>query len=317
VFTVAGVAVSTVILVIGIAMKDWLDFIVDHQFGRVDRSDIHVDFVVERPRATVHEVAALEGVRRAEGILQFGAELRNGWRKKTVLVLGLPADSRLYRIYDTSGKRVALPTNGLVVPESGLTVYATREFLTGFLGETGVVNGALVKAEPEVVHALAGTLDDMPGVQAVTTTGAILGGFEETVSEMMLISVLILSLFAGVIAFAVIYNSSAVSIAEQERDLACMCSLGFEREAVAQVATNDIMPLGLMGIIVGLPLGILSCHGLARLYETDIYKLPVVIEPDTYATVVALVLVFQFVARWVCRRRVYRIDIVRRLKTLE
>ncbi|MHC5035224.1 MAG: ABC transporter permease, partial [Planctomycetota bacterium] len=277
-----------------------------------------------------------------------------GWRKKTVLVLGLPADSRLYRIYDTSGKRVALPTDGLVIPERvaralaltkgssvlvdpylrdkdeaaavvrsvvdeyiGLTVYATREFLTGFLGETGVVNGALVRADPRAVPVLAGALDDMPGVQAVTTTGAILGGFEETFSEMMLVSVFILSLFAGVIAFAVIYNSSSVSIAEQERDLACMCSLGFEREAVAQVGTNDIMPLGLIGIIVGLPLGVLSCHGLARLYETDIYKLPVVIEPDTYATVVALVLVFQFVARWVCRRRVYRIDIVRRLKTLE
>ena len=108
-----------------------------------------------------------------------------------------------------------------------------------------------------------------------------------------------------------------MSIAEQERDLACMCSLGFERESVAQVATNDIMPLGLLGTAVGLPLGVLVCHGLSRLYETDLFKLPVVMQPDTCGTVIALVLVFQLVARWVCRRRVHRINIIRRLKTME
>jgi len=315
---------------------------------------LHVDFVTERRKAAVLDVASLQGVRRAEGILQFGAELRNGWRKKTVLVLGLPADSSLYRIYDTAGRRVPLPTDGLVIPERlarklhlsrgasvlmdpylkdkderfaevravvdqyiGVTVCATQQFLSELLGEPGAVNGTLIRSEPDALATVTSELDDVPAVRAVTATGAILGGFEETVSDLMRVSTFVLGLFAAIIAFAVIYNSSTVSIAEQERDLACMCSLGYERDTVAQVATNDIMPLGLLGTAVGLPLGVLVCHGLSRLYETDIYKLPVVIKPATYATVVATVLVFQLVARWLCRRRVYRIDIVRRLKTLE
>jgi putative ABC transport system permease protein len=352
--TVGGVAVAVVILMLGTAMKDWMDYIIHFQFNLVDRSDLHVNFATERSRAAVFDLASVAGVRRAEGILQFGAELRNGWRTKTVLVLGLPQGSRLYRIYDTRGRRVRLPEDGLVVPERlakalglspgsrvlmdpylrdkderfatvravvdqyiGLSVFTTREFLAELLGESGAVNGSLIRAEPGAIGPLAGELDDIPGVQAVTATGAILGGFEETVSDLMRLSVFILGFFAAVIAFAVIYNASSVNIAEQERDLACMRSLGFEQEAVAQVATNDIMPLGLIGTCVGLPLGVLLCHGLSRLYETDLYKLPVVIEPDTYAIVVALVLVFQLAARWVCRRRIRKIDIVRRLKTLE
>jgi putative ABC transport system permease protein len=315
-FTLAGVAISVVILVIGTAMADWMDFIINYQFGLVDRSDIHVDFATERHRAAVFEVASAEGVRRAEGILQFGAELRNGVRKKTVLVLGLPAESRLYRVHDTEGRPVRLPPDGLVIPDRlarslgvtkgatvfvdpylrdkderpavvravvdqfvGLSVYTTREFLADLLEESKAVNGALIEAESAALAPLIGRLDDIPGVKAVTATGAILRGFEETTKDLMRLSTVILGLFAGIIAFAVIYNSSTVSIAEQERDLACMCSLGFERGAV--------------------------------------YKLPVVIEPDTYAKVVLAVLVFQLVARWACRRRVHRIDIVRRLKTLE
>jgi len=113
--TLMGVALAVVILLIGTAMTDWMDYIMHYQFNLVDRSDVHVDFVAERPRAAVLDVAALQGVQRAEGILRFGAELRNGWRKKTVLVLGLPADGRLYRIYDAPLK--GRPRSDGPVPE--------------------------------------------------------------------------------------------------------------------------------------------------------------------------------------------------------
>ena len=353
-FTTAGVAVAVVILLVGFAVTDWMNFIIDFQFGRVDRSDLHVEFVTERSHAAVLDVASQQGVRTAEGVLQFGAELRNGWRKKTVLVMGLPPDSRIYHVYDTNGRLVAMPQDGLVVPRRvaklldlsrgsslimdpyvkdkharpavvravveqyiGLTVYASADYLSAFLKDPGAVNGALVLTEPGRTEGLAAELDDLPGVRSSSETRDILGGFQETVSGLMTLTSVILTLFAGIIAFAVIYNSSAVSIAEQSRDLACMCSLGFERESVAQVGTSDIMPLGLLGTAVGLPLGMLACYGLARLYETDLYTMPVIFEPGSVAMVVALVLVFQLVARWVCRRRVLRIDIVRTLKSRE
>jgi len=353
-FTAAGVMVSVVILLVGSGTMDWVYFIMDHQFGLVDRADLHVDFAVERPPAALHELGSLPGCLTAEGVFQFGAQLRNGWRKKNVLVMGLPADSRLYTVRDTAGRRVPLPEDGLIVTERvaraldvtaggrvsvdpylrdgderpaavrgvstqymGLTVYARREFLERWLGHGPAVNGALLAAEADARDDLARRVSDLPGVRSVTATGTILGGFEESFAEMMDVTVLILSFFSGVIAFAAIYNASTVSIAEQERDLACMASLGYEREDVAQAATGDIMPLGLIGIAAGLPLGARLCRWIADFYESDLYKLPSDIRAATYLRVVVLVLVFQLVARWACRRRVRRIDIVRRLKTME
>ncbi|NIM71594.1 MAG: FtsX-like permease family protein, partial [Xanthomonadales bacterium] len=84
-FSVFGVAVATMMLVVGATTMDYFDWLIAYQFGQVDRSDVRVDFANERPEAAVLEIEKVEGVRRAEGILQVGGQLRNGWRTKYVV----------------------------------------------------------------------------------------------------------------------------------------------------------------------------------------------------------------------------------------
>jgi len=353
-FGILGVATSTLMLVLGAMGRDYFAWMMDYQFGKVDRADARVTFLSEMPETAVHEIASVEGVRHAEGVFQFGAELSNGWRKKVVGIMGLPPGSRLYHVYDTEGRRIRLPEDGLIIPERlarelqltrgarvtvdpylkdkdecratvravidqyiGLNVYADRRYLARLIGEGPLVNGAMLTVKQDVLEPVMDRLDDIPGVTAVTSTRSLLESFAESVAGMMMTMSLVQTLAAAIIAFAVIYNAASVSIAEQERDLACMCSLGYDREDVARAATNDIMPVGLIGILVGLPLAYLAGIGLARAYETDLYKLPVLVYPETYARAVVLILVFLLVSRWMSRRRVYKINIVRRLKTRE
>ena len=353
-FTIVGVAVSTVILILGMSSSDMFDYIIDYQFGKVDVADTHLDFRIERPLSAVHEVSKVQGVRRAEGIFQFGADVMNDWRKKTVLVMGLPADSRLYIVRDQHGRPVRLPDDGLIIPERlarimalrrgdnllldpylrdiderparvaavvkqylGLTVFATRDYLNQVMGQARTVNGALVLAHPGQLAAATDELNDVPAIIAITNTRAVLRGLQETTADMSRVSTGVLTMFAGIIAFAVVYNSASVTIAEQARDLACLRGLGYDSEDVASIGTNSIMPLGLLGALLGLPLGNLMWHGLARAWETDLYRLPVVIRARTYIVAAGLVLVFQLIARWACRRRIYRLDIVRTLKSRE
>ncbi|MFW6189776.1 MAG: FtsX-like permease family protein [Planctomycetota bacterium] len=353
-FSVFGVAVAMMMLVVGVSMNDFFEWIMDYQFGTVDRSDARVDFAVEEPEAAALEIAKLDGVHRAEGILQVAGELRNGWRKKYVALMGLPRQSRLYRVFDTDGNRIPLPKDGLLVPKRvaemmhlsrgdtvmldpylkdkderpavvrgvveqyiGLELYADREYLARLLRDGPLVNGAVCSLDRGRTEAVMGRMDDLPGISAVSSTRRILSNFREQVKGLMNVAILIQTVAAAIIAFAVIYNATAVSIAEQERDLACMASLGYEREDVARIATNDIMPLGIIGIIIGAPAAYAACLGIARAYETELYKLPVVIYPQTYLRAAVLVLVFLLLARWVSKRRVHGIDIVRRLKTRE
>ncbi len=353
-FCIFGVAVSMMMLVIGATTMDFFEWIIDYQFEKVDRSDIRVDFALEQPDAAVLEIAAVEGVQHAEGVFSFGAEIRNGWRKKLVVVQGLSADSRMFRLFDTDGNRVSLPRDGLLLPERvavklgvtkgstlmidpylrdkderpavvrgvidtylGIDVYADRRYLAELMEDGPVVNGVLVDAGSGTLDSIMDRLDDLPGVAAVTSTRSILRSFVESVTEMINVAVVIQTLASAIIAFAVIYNATAVSIAEQERDLACMRSLGYDQDDVAHIATNAIMPLGLIGIAIGTPMAYLASIGIAKSFETDLYKLPVVVNPVTYARSAVLVLIFLLVARWLSARRVFRIDMVKRLKTME
>lgn len=352
--TILGVAASAVILLLGLANNDFFDAIIDYQFDLVQRADLRVELATERGRAALFDITGVPGVRGAEPVYEFGAELRNGRRKKTVLVMGLPPESRLYHVYAGKGRRVRLPSEGLLIPRRvadelalrpgqkahldpyvrgadevetivrgateeylGLTVYARLDYLGRLIGSAGAMSGALVDAEPGRTPEVIARLDDIPGVTAVTATRTFLKAFEESMSDLIQASNFILTLFAATVAFAVIYNASSVNIAEQERDLACLCSLGYDREDVARIATNDIMPLGVVGLAVGLPLGYLMCVGLSKYYTTDIYKLPVVANPRTYVLVAVMLLVFQLISRGVCARRARNIDIVARLKSRE
>jgi len=352
--TVVGVTAATVILIVGLTTLDFFVFLMEFQFNMVDRSDLHVDLISERPASAVAEIGGLDGVRRAEGILQYGFELRNGWRKKTVLVMGLPSDGELHAVYDSARRRLTIPEEGFLVPDRlakmlevsrgsriiadpyvrgkdevpacvegvaeqfvGLTVYADRRYLCDLLGEAEMVNAVLATVDEPKFEHVVDELDGMPGVSGAVANRRIMEGLEETVQSMMNIMTFALSAFAAVIAFAVIYNSSAINVSERERELASMRAQGLGSEEVARIGTDDIMPLGVLGIVLGVPLGRLACSGVARLYETDIYKMPAVTYPRTYVIAVALVVVFLLASRRICKRRVARIDIIRALKTRE
>jgi len=354
VLTLLGVVIATVILIMGMSSSDFFEYIIDFQHRKVDVSDLHVDFVTERPPEAVREVARLDGVRCAEGVLQYGFEFENAWRKKTVLVQGLERDGALLRVYDTRGERIRVPEEGFLVPDRlakglgattgsrvtvdpyvkgkdereatlravadqyiGLTAYADRAYLCELLGEGDMVNGALLRVEEDKLDKVIEELDDMPGVSASVSNRRILQGIRESMAKMIAIAVTAQTLFAGLIALAVIYNSSTISISERERELASFRALGFDVDQVTRIATNDIIPLGLLGIAIGLPLGRLLMGGIARLYETDLFKVPAVISPKTYFSAALAVFVFLVISRIVCKRKVVRIDIVRALKTRE
>ncbi len=353
-FSAGGVAVAMMILVVGRTTNDFVDFIIEHHFGKVELADVRVEFVNERPESAAYDVRHVDGVRRVEGIYQIGADLRKAWRTKFVAILGLPRENRLYRVLDRSGARTRVPPQGLIVPRMladrldlrpgdtvgldpfvedlderdavvrgvvdeymGMNVYADRKHLARLLGKGPMLTGAMATVERRRLKQVMDSLDDLPGVRAVTATGQTLESFMESVEELIGVAVLVQTIAGAVIAFAVIYNASSVSIAEQERDLACMHSLGYSRRQVADIATHEVMPLGLIGVILGVPLAILVSHIIADAFETDLYRLPMVVRPVTYLTCAVLVLCFLFISRWLVRRRVYRIDIVRRLKTRE
>ncbi|MCD6386390.1 ABC transporter permease [Candidatus Sumerlaeota bacterium] len=122
---------------------------------------------------------------------------------------------------------------------------------------------------------------------------------------------------SGIIAFAIIYNSSTISIMERTRELATLRVMGFTLKEVSKIIFYENYLLSLIGLILGYPFGMLICRLLVIAYETELYEWPYYIQGKTFFLTALFIAVFVTVANFMSRRRLKRIDLLEALKTRE
>ena len=94
-------------------------------------------------------------------------------------------------------------------------------------------------------------------------------------------------IFAGIIAFGVVYNAARISLSERSRELASLRVLGFTRGEISSILLGELAVLTLSS----LPLGAVIGYGLGQVimvaFENEVYRLPSSTSPATIAWVVS------------------------------
>ena len=160
-------------------------------------------------------------------------------------------------------------------------------------------------ANPERVKI--GTVDKDKSIEA----------FFETAGNQLLTWALINTFLAGSIAVGVVYNSARIALAERSRELASLRVLGFRRAEVSYILLGEIAVLTLAAIPVGFFIGRYLCAFMVTTFQTDLFRIPVVIQPSTYSYAAGVVLVASVISGLIVRRRVDHLDLVAVLKTRE
>ena len=136
---------------------------------------------------------------------------------------------------------------------------------------------------------------------------------EETVYIMIFFNVL----FSGIIAFGVVYNTARISLSERSRELATLRVIGFTRAEISFILLGELAVLTLAAVPLGLGLG----YGLAALmvaaFDTELYRIPLIVTTRTFAVAAITVLTAAAVSGLIVRRRLDRLDLVAVLKTKE
>lgn len=350
-----AVMISCGLLIIGFFMLDGMDYLMRFQFEISQRQDARVNFIVERGQDAVREVARYEHVREAEPQLQYPFEMRNGWYKKDVVIIGLPQGGRLQRLIDSNENEVAVPETGLVLSERlaydlgaqigdsitikplygkvdveravpvkkivqqyfGASAYMSLDALSDVLDEEMAVNAVLVRMDRGTERTLTERVRDVPGVATVEIRRDAHENLKETLGQQMAVSSVTTILFAGIIAFSVIYNVTTVSLAERERELASLRILGFSRQEVGRVLYRENFMTGAIGLALGVPFGMLACRGLIEAFNTELYRLPFYIDTSTIFVAIGLTISFIVFANLAVRRKLVRLDLVEVLKSRE
>ena len=349
-----AIAVSGSLLVVGLFTLDSIDVMLDAQFYHAQRYDALVTFVEPLSASASGDVDRLPGVRLAEGFRGIAARMRAGPRDRYVSVLGVDGSGELLQVLDGFEDVVALPPEGLVMSRKlgellavgpgdvveldvlegqrpvkqatvsrllddymGINVYMDRDAVHRLMREERVLSGAFLKTDPVGARALYQRLRETPAVAGVAVKQAMLDNFQETLDQSIGISRTVMIIFASIIAFGVVYNTARVALSERARELATLRVLGFTRAEIARILFGEWAVVTLVAQPLGMIIGTALAALVVRAFNTEVYRLPLLIAPRTYLFAMTTVIVAAVVSSLVVRRRLDHLDLIAVLKTRE
>lgn len=352
--SILGIALAVAVLVVGRYSFDALDYIIEVHFRTAQREDATITFNNPRTSRARFDVTHLPGVLRAETFRTVPARLRFEHRAKRVAILGIRPEGELRTLLDRSLMKVDLPAEGLMLSAKlaevlgaepgdivtvevlegerpvrrvpvvrlvdewiGMSAYMDFTALNRLMREGETVSGAYLELDPAAATELYRLIKRTPAVAGSAFRERMLESFQETVAKSLTISTTLLIVFACVIAFAMVYNSARVALSERGHELASLRVLGFTRREVSLMLLGEQTLLTLAGIPLGSAIGIGICAMLAELMNTELYRMPLILRPRTFAFAFLVIAAAVVLSGILILRRLYHLDLVRVLKTRE
>jgi putative ABC transport system permease protein len=352
--SIVGIGLGGAIMIVGMFSLDGMDEMLEIQFNVAQRQDITVTFVEPLSAAAGYEIARLPGVVHSEPLRAVPAMLRYGHRSRQTAITGVSAGARLNRVIDASLRPVRLQEEGLILSDKlarllgavrgdvvtvevlegarpvrrvvvsdvveeymGMSAYMELDALRRMMREGDLLSGAFLQVDDGQVDELYSRLKALPAVAGVTLKKAAVDSFNATVKDMLAVSIAFNVLFAAIIAFGVVYNTARITLSERSHELASLRVLGFTRAEISFILLGELAIITLISV----PVGLLFGYGLAALtvsgFETEVYRIPLLVSPRVYAYSAITVLVSAAISSFVVRRRLDTLDLIEVLKTRE
>jgi putative ABC transport system permease protein len=210
-----------------------------------------------------------------------------------------------------------IPVVSFVRQFIGVAAYMELEALNRVLREGDAISGAYVAADSLHLESIYRELEEMPRVAGTVVRKNAIESFLETMAGTILIFTFINTILAGTIACGVVYNSARIALSERSRELASLRVLGFTRAEVSYILLGELAVLTLAAIPVGFLVGRGLCEIIVAGLQSDLYRIPLVLEARTYAFAATVVLVATVLSGLYVRRNLDRLDLVAVLKTEE
>jgi putative ABC transport system permease protein len=352
--TAVGMALAVAIVVFGGFTADALARVVDVRFQRQEREDLSVILAHARSLEHWDGIEKLPGIRLAEPYRAVPVRVHVAGRVQDATLMGLEQASRLRRIVGMRYNTMSVPPDGVVMSDwmatrsgirrgdplaleiregrrrivtthvaglidepLGTYLYMDLHQLGRLLDEPHTFSAVNVLADPAREQELFVVLKRAPQVMGVDFRKYSIANFramgDDTVAFIRRIEIV----FAVIIAFGVVYNTTRIALAERAHELATFRVLGFTRREISAILLGEVGALAVPAIPLGCALGYALSAFLSVALSSDLFRFPLVLEPRTYAFGVAVFLVASAGSALVVRRRLDRLDLVAVLKARE
>ncbi len=328
-------AVSTGLIVSALSNYDALNYLMWYTFDKVSHEDVNVRLRDPKGWRAAAEARRMPSVASAEPQLAAECDLSNGVSEKRIVVRGLPPGGRLCTPLDRRGAPVRPPEAGLILSKKvsqilhagpgdvicirpligrrrkvrapivgvvdtflGLSAYADIRYLSRLIGEEYAANTLLFARYPGLGdRGFLRELKRRPAITAIGERERSLRQIQKTFGATMGAMIGLIIAFAGLVAFGSVLNAALVSLSEREREVGVLRVLGYSPRQIAGIFSSESFLLNAAGVAVGLGGGVFMAHALSELYDTELYRFPVILYPSCFILSVIAMLLFAAMAQ--------------------
>ncbi len=355
IFVFLGMVFSFAVLGLTWSMNDLIQKMIFDQYEIVETYDVKV--VLSSPleeKKVLRELYHFPGVKKVEPLAEVPVTLKNKWHKKDVVLLGLPEDSSLYNILDKNYNEIKPPRTGLLLSERlaevleaktgtrlqaespmlasgedrelevvgiipqylGINAYMEIGAVQDFLGQEGLATSLIVSIDKEHIPHLQKEYRQSAAVENIDDKGERLEQTEEVMASFGSM-IYIFALIGIIVSFAVIYNSSLITLSERGHELASMMVLGMTPAEVNSVITFEQWFIAVFAMIAGVPVSKLMLLGMSQATSNDVYTMPTTMTGSSLLIAVLVTAGSIWVAQQVAARKIRKLSLVKVLKSIE
>ena len=139
--------------------------------------------------------------------------------------------------------------------------------------------------------------------------------FRETIQANQSVMQSFTAFFAAVIAIGVVYNTARISLDERSRELATLRVIGMTRGEVSSILLGELAILTFAAIPIGWLIGYGFCFAMAQGFNSEMFRIPVVIEVESYARSAMITIIAAAISGLIVRRSLDKLDLVEVLKS--
>ncbi|HEY7031464.1 MAG TPA: FtsX-like permease family protein [Thermomicrobiales bacterium] len=342
--TGAGVVLALVLIIVAWGMLDTTHFLLNRQFDQIQRQDAEVYAAGTVDAAVTGRVAATAGVARAEPVLDLPATLAAGDRQYPTRLLAFEPGTAMHTFFGTDGKPEPLPAQGLLVGVAlrdslgiavgddvalvlpgttgpiaarvagfvdeplGTYAYGSLADFRQATGEVGT-NAVMVRFQPGADRqAVRSRLAAVPGVVAVADTQALADAVDALMA-LFDVFVGIMLVFGAALAFALIFSTISVTVAERTVELATLRTAGVGQRTIAWLVTAENLLVVGLALVPGLVVARWSAAVFMAAFTSDLFRFDLHVRATTYLMAALAILAVALLSQWPAVRAVGRLDL--------
>jgi len=345
-FIVAGIALTYGITMVPMYMSSMFDTMFSDHYENFLRYDYSINFRIPMNESALLDIKELVDVSEIDGKIEFPFEIQSGWRKKDVSIVAIDFESEMINFKDMNDEEIRLKEKGILVTETlskllrigvgdtvrintfipnredqfvqvvgvvkqslGLNAYMNLEYMQEKFMDRGLISGVYMTTNAPLTDELK-SVKNINSVQSISDVKRI---FEEFLGLMMA-SVGSMLFFAGVMGFAIVYNTTIMSILERRLEFSSMRIMGFSKNEIFLITLRENLIMTIFGIIAGIPFGMLLIKSMAGAFSSELYSMEATVPTESYYYTAFMVIVYVLMAQLATYSRLRRLDFIEALK---